>query len=178
MGIAAGIAKANAELGYPMNIVEGLRIAAVGAARIAAISQQRFSGAYHDGRRIPAHRRRLRPRHHREPRQAVRETVCPLINSMCAGQLSRHPLISALGRERTLALLVAFSGTGTSASGQEQSQGALTRDDRDQLAEDIRSQALIDCMWPLLDPLRRGADLMGADVRLLGDFQGVIDLDA
>lgn len=54
MGIAAGIAKANAELSYPMNIVEGVRIAAVGAAQIAAISQQRFSGAYDDGRRIPA----------------------------------------------------------------------------------------------------------------------------
>lgn len=32
MGIAAGIAKAQAELGYPMNVVEGLRIAGVGAA--------------------------------------------------------------------------------------------------------------------------------------------------
>lgn len=54
MGIAAGIAKANAELSYPMNIVEGVRIAAVGATQIAAISQQRFSGAYDDGGRIPA----------------------------------------------------------------------------------------------------------------------------
>lgn len=53
MGIAAGIAKANAELSYPMNIVEGVRIAEVGAAQIAAISQQRFSGAYDDGRCIP-----------------------------------------------------------------------------------------------------------------------------
>ncbi|WP_454259644.1 hypothetical protein [Pseudoxanthomonas mexicana] len=54
MGIAAGIAKANAELSYPMNIIEGVRIAAVGATQIAAISQQRFSGAYDDGGRIPA----------------------------------------------------------------------------------------------------------------------------
>ncbi|TBV74219.1 hypothetical protein [Pseudoxanthomonas winnipegensis] len=54
MGIAVGLAKANAELNYPINVVEGLRIAAAGAAQIAAISQQRFSGAYGDGRRIPA----------------------------------------------------------------------------------------------------------------------------
>lgn len=87
MGIAAGIAKAQAELGYPMNVVEGLRIAAVSAAQIAAISHQRFSGAYDDGRRIPAHRPRARPRRHREPRQTARETFSPLINSMCAGQL-------------------------------------------------------------------------------------------
>lgn len=37
-----------------MNIIEGVRIAAVGATQIAAISQQRFSGAYDDGGRIPA----------------------------------------------------------------------------------------------------------------------------
>ena len=34
---------------------------------------------------------------------------------------------------------------------QEQSLGALTQDDRKHPTEDIRPQALIDCMWPEAD---------------------------
>lgn len=53
MSTASGIMKAQ-ELGYPMNIVESIRIGALGAMQLAAISSQRFAGAYDKGGRIPA----------------------------------------------------------------------------------------------------------------------------
>ncbi len=53
MGMAAGIMEAQ-KLTYPMNIVESIRIGALGAMQIASISSQRFSGAYDKGGRIPA----------------------------------------------------------------------------------------------------------------------------
>lgn len=53
MSMASGIMKAQ-ELGYPMNIVESIRIGALGATQIAAIQSQRFAGAYDEGGRIPA----------------------------------------------------------------------------------------------------------------------------
>lgn len=95
MGIATGIAKANAELSYPMNIVEGVRIAAVGAAQIAAISQQRFSSAYDDGRRIPAVQFGIvgerGPATTESQDKRFARPSAHWINSMCAGQLSRDP---------------------------------------------------------------------------------------
>lgn len=53
MGIASGISEAQ-KLGYPMNIVEGIRVAAVGAVQIASIQSQKFSGAYDKGGFIPS----------------------------------------------------------------------------------------------------------------------------
>lgn len=54
MSTAAGIMKANADTPYPMNIVEGIRIAALGAVQLATVSGAQYSGAYDKGGRIPA----------------------------------------------------------------------------------------------------------------------------
>jgi hypothetical protein len=53
MGVATGISKAQ-ELGFPMNIFESIRVAAVGAVQLATIRSQTFSGAYDKGGFIPA----------------------------------------------------------------------------------------------------------------------------
>lgn len=53
ISIATGISKAQ-ELGYPMNIFESVRVAAVGAAQIATIKSQKYAGAYDQGGQIPA----------------------------------------------------------------------------------------------------------------------------
>lgn len=53
ISIATGISKAQ-ELGYPMNIFESVRVAAVGAAQIATIKSQKYAGAYDEGGDIPA----------------------------------------------------------------------------------------------------------------------------
>lgn len=53
ISIATGISKAQ-ELGYPMNIIESVRVAAVGAAQIATIKGQKYAGAYDEGGQIPA----------------------------------------------------------------------------------------------------------------------------
>lgn len=53
MSTAAGIMKAQ-EQGYPLNIVESIRIGALGAVQLAAISSQKFAGAYDKGGRIPS----------------------------------------------------------------------------------------------------------------------------
>lgn len=53
ISIATGIAKAQ-ELGYPMNIMESIRVAAVGAAQIATIKSQKYAGEYDQGGQIPA----------------------------------------------------------------------------------------------------------------------------
>lgn len=55
ISIATGISKAQ-ELGYPMNIFESVRVAAVGAAQIGAIKSQQYAGAYDQGGQIPAGR--------------------------------------------------------------------------------------------------------------------------
>lgn len=56
MSTQAAVMKAYADptLMYPMNIVASVAAAAKGAASVAAIAQQKFSGAYDDGGRIPA----------------------------------------------------------------------------------------------------------------------------
>lgn len=53
MSIATGIAKAQ-ELGFPANLAEMARVAAVGAQVLATISSSNFAGAYDEGGRIPA----------------------------------------------------------------------------------------------------------------------------
>lgn len=53
MSIATGIAKAQ-ELGFPANLAEMARVAAVGAQVLATISSSNFAGAYDQGGRIPA----------------------------------------------------------------------------------------------------------------------------
>lgn len=53
MSISTGIAKAQ-ELGFPANLAEMARVAAVGVSAIGNINSSNFSGAYDKGGRIPA----------------------------------------------------------------------------------------------------------------------------
>lgn len=53
MSIATGIAKAQ-ELGFPANLAEMARVAAIGTQVLATITSSNFAGAYDQGGRIPA----------------------------------------------------------------------------------------------------------------------------
>ena len=56
MSTAAGVMNAYRDptLTYPMNVVESLRIAALGAVQLATVSGSQYNGAYDKGGRIPA----------------------------------------------------------------------------------------------------------------------------